>query len=91
MARLPESVGDALGGDDARGVATVAEDVSGPMNVRVLVAVGLCFAGIVAFLLGTYLLVGPVALVVGGALLLTAGAFGVDVEPRRARRVRRGS
>jgi hypothetical protein len=56
------------------------------MTLAALIALALCFVGIVSVLIGSYLLAGPLALIVGGALLLTVGAWGVDVTPSSPRR-----
>jgi hypothetical protein len=56
------------------------------MTLAAGIALALCFVGIVTLLIGLYLLLGPVALVVGGGLLLTVGAAGVDVAPARSRK-----
>jgi VIT1/CCC1 family predicted Fe2+/Mn2+ transporter len=56
------------------------------MTLAALIALALCFIGIVTFIIGMYLVLGPVALIVSGALLLTVGATGVDVTPSSPRR-----
>jgi hypothetical protein len=56
------------------------------MTLAALIALALCFIGIVTFIIGMYLVLGPIALIVGGALLLTVGAWGVDVTPSSPRR-----
>lgn len=55
------------------------------MKLPVGVAFVMVLAGLATALAGCVLLFGPVALVVGGALVAGAGLFGVDVTGGRGR------